>query len=134
MRCAEEVDRDVFLVADDPAVVRVRRNMEKLAWMQLEHAAAPYVAETYPFQIAGGPPLLIDTSEIIRSIIRDRADRVAASIISARFHNTLAEIMVAVAKIAQVTIVATASEPGTRAIARCRLLNSLSMRAARSTR
>ena len=41
---------------------------------------------------------------------------------------------VAVAKIAQVTMVATASEPGTRAMARCRLLNSFSIRLARSTR
>jgi len=41
---------------------------------------------------------------------------------------------VAVAKMAQVTSVATASEPGTRAIARCRLLNSFSIRFARSTR
>ena len=41
---------------------------------------------------------------------------------------------VAVAKIAQVTMVATASEPGTRESARCRLLNSRSISAARSTR
>ena len=41
---------------------------------------------------------------------------------------------VAVAKMAQVTSVATASEPGTRAMARCRLLNSFSIRLARSTR
>ena len=41
---------------------------------------------------------------------------------------------VAVANTAQVTSVATASEPGTRAIARCRLRNSFSIRLARSTR
>jgi hypothetical protein len=41
---------------------------------------------------------------------------------------------VAVAKIAQVTIVATASDPGTRAVARCKLRNSRSMSCARSTR
>ncbi len=41
---------------------------------------------------------------------------------------------VAVAKTAHVTMVATASEPGTRAIARCRLLKSFSIRLARSTR
>ncbi len=40
----------------------------------------------------------------------------------------------AVAKIAQVTIVATASDPGMREVARCRLLNSRSIRLARSTR
>ena len=43
-------------------------------------------------------------------------------------------IPVAVAKIAQVMMVATASEPGTPAVARCRLLKSLSMSCARSTR
>ena len=42
--------------------------------------------------------------------------------------------LVAVANTAQVTSVATASEPGTRAIDRCRLLNSFSIRLARSTR
>ncbi len=41
---------------------------------------------------------------------------------------------VAVAKMAQVARVATASEPGTNDIARWRLLNSRSMRFARSTR
>lgn len=41
---------------------------------------------------------------------------------------------VAVAKMAQVTSVATASEPGTRASDRCRLWNSFSIRLARSTR
>ena len=41
---------------------------------------------------------------------------------------------VAVAKTAQVTSVATASEPGRRPMARWRLLKSFSMRAARSTR
>ncbi len=39
---------------------------------------------------------------------------------------------VAVAKIAHVTMVATAKEPGTRAIAKCMLLNSFSIRLARS--
>ncbi|MNL56355.1 hypothetical protein D3C87_1798440 [compost metagenome] len=41
---------------------------------------------------------------------------------------------VAVANTAQVTSVATPSEPGTRASARCRLRNSLSIKLARSTR
>jgi hypothetical protein len=41
---------------------------------------------------------------------------------------------VAVAKMAQVTSVAMASDPGSRAMARCRLLNSCSIRLARSTR
>ncbi|CUI63026.1 Uncharacterised protein [Achromobacter xylosoxidans] len=41
---------------------------------------------------------------------------------------------VAVAKMAQVASVATASAPGTRASARCMLRNSFSIRLARSTR
>jgi hypothetical protein len=41
---------------------------------------------------------------------------------------------VAVAKMVQVTSVATASAPGSRASARCRLLKSDSIRFARSTR
>ena len=40
----------------------------------------------------------------------------------------------AVAKIAQVTMLATASEPGTREVARCKLWNSRSISCARSTR
>ncbi len=47
---------------------------------------------------------------------------------------TAPTIPVAVAKIAQVIMVATASDPGTPAVARCRLLNSRSIRLARSTR
>ena len=47
---------------------------------------------------------------------------------------TAPTIPVAVANTAQVTRVATASEPGMRPMARCRALKSFSMRAARSTR
>jgi hydrogenase maturation protein HypF len=81
--------------------LRQRSGFEGQAAMELEHVAAPFVTETYPFDIADGdPPLSIDTSEMIRSIIRDHSERVAPSIISARFHNTLAEIILAVATLA----------------------------------
>ena len=46
---------------------------------------------------------------------------------------TAPTIPVAVAKIAQVTMVATASAPGTREVARCRLLKRRSISWARST-
>ena len=81
--------------------LRQRSSFEGQAAMQLEYAAAPGVDESYPFRISDGdPPLPIDTSEMIRAIIRDHAQRVAPSIIAARFHNTLSEMIVSVAKIA----------------------------------
>ncbi|HEX6124373.1 MAG TPA: carbamoyltransferase HypF [Pyrinomonadaceae bacterium] len=81
--------------------VRQKAGFEGQAAMQLEFAASPLVHDGYPFEVTNSRiPLAIDTVGMIRAIIRDHADGISAPVISARFHNTLAEIMLAVAKLA----------------------------------
>jgi hydrogenase maturation protein HypF len=81
--------------------LRQRSGFEGQAAMQLEHAAEPFIHDAYPFAISDGDAqLTIDTSEMVRAIIREHGDGIATGVISAKFHNTLAEMMVAIAKIA----------------------------------
>jgi TRAP-type mannitol/chloroaromatic compound transport system permease large subunit len=76
-------------------------------------------------------PLFVFMGYLVeRAALIDRLFK-ALHLAMARVPGSLA---VAVAKIAQVTMVATGSDPGTRAIARCSALNRRSIRAARSTR
>jgi hydrogenase maturation protein HypF len=53
----------------------------------------------YPFAVAGArAPLVLDWEPTIRGVVRDVRDGVAAGRISLRFHNTLVEMIVAVAE------------------------------------
>ncbi|HSK28686.1 MAG TPA: carbamoyltransferase HypF, partial [Candidatus Limnocylindria bacterium] len=45
-------------------------------------------------------PAVIDPAEMVRAILRDHKEHVSNSTIASRFHNTMAEIMVAIAKLA----------------------------------
>jgi hypothetical protein len=77
------------------------------------------------------PPAVMEPAEICTLYPARSICGKASSPISV---TTAPTMPVAVAKIAQVTMVATASEPGTRARARCSARNSLSISCARSTR
>ena len=62
--------------------------------MALEFAAGGWLGEPYPFEV----DTTIDWRSLLRAILKDRDDGVAVSNIAARFHGTLVEIMVAVAR------------------------------------
>ncbi|UCD18407.1 MAG: carbamoyltransferase HypF [Candidatus Zixiibacteriota bacterium] len=74
-------------------------DFEGQAAMLLEFAAgAVNTSETYPFCITGQfPPYRLDWEFMIREILDDIVGRLDTSVIAAKFHNTLAEIIVAVA-------------------------------------
>ena len=76
---------------------------EGQAAMELEYAIA-ISTDTYSFELiqpavtATNPPIIIDWREIIKAIALDINKQVSIAEISAKFHNTLIEIIVAVAK------------------------------------
>lgn len=80
--------------------LRERIRFEGQAAMELEFLADVREPGTYDLGMAVGKPTAIDWEPMVRGVIGDTLDGVAASIIAAKFHNTLVEMMVRVAAIA----------------------------------
>jgi hydrogenase maturation protein HypF len=86
--------------------LRGRSRYEGQAAMELEYAVGNLrVEEAYAFEIESGhggipepPPLTVDWEKMIRAVLDDVRRDVATARIAARFHNTLAEIIVEVAR------------------------------------
>jgi hydrogenase maturation protein HypF len=75
-----------------------RVGFEGQAAMELEFAVAPNISESYEYAIRYSNPYVIDWAPMLRQIVEDVKRGDQRGIISARFHNTLAEIVVAVAQ------------------------------------
>jgi hydrogenase maturation protein HypF len=77
-----------------------KANYEGQAAMELEFLTQSVEREErYPFEIDEAPHVkLIDWRSILEGIITDMKDHISPSIISVKFHNTLVEIIIAVAK------------------------------------
>jgi len=73
-------------------------NYEGQAAMLLEFAADENEKDFYPFQLYEGNILIVDWSSIIKSVLFDLMNDVSPSIISAKFHNSLVEIIFAITK------------------------------------
>ena len=77
--------------------LRHRVSFEGQAAMELEFAIQLGINASYPFKIHDGSPLVVDWGCAIEGIVGDAASGRPAGEISAKFHNTLAEIVRAVA-------------------------------------
>ena len=73
-------------------------NFEGQAAIELEAAALPGIEQRYPFCMEDGEPVQLDMRPTIEAIVRDIAAATPAGHISACFHNTLAEAIVAVCR------------------------------------
>jgi hydrogenase maturation protein HypF len=90
--------------------LRLRAAFEGQAAMLLEFAAAPAERGSYPLPVArrvssvrplaDAPELDLDWRPLVEAIVEDSRQGVEVGIISARFHNALAEAIVAVARLA----------------------------------
>jgi hydrogenase maturation protein HypF len=78
--------------------LRQRVSFEGQAAMELEFAIQSCVSEAYSFAIKGCSPSVVDWRPMIEEIVKDVRRGVPAGIISAKFHNALVEIIVAVAR------------------------------------
>jgi hydrogenase maturation protein HypF len=96
-----------------------RSSFEGQAAMALEHAIDARTDEAYPFKLTDRtarfamgpwqpPPWVLDWGPAIEAVLRDIDAQVPSGTIAARFHNTLAEMIVAVAeRIAEPRVVLT---------------------------
>jgi hydrogenase maturation protein HypF len=73
-------------------------SFEGQAAMQLEFAAAPNVTVSYPYAIDEGDSLILDWEPMIQQIIKETQERVPIGLVAAKFHNTLAEMIVDIAR------------------------------------
>jgi hydrogenase maturation protein HypF len=81
---------------------------EGQAAIELESVIDSEVMDLYPFEIGGGLPHIIDWAPMIGEILIELRRGKSAGRISAKFHNTLAEVIVEIAReIAQPKIVLT---------------------------
>ena len=86
--------------------LRSRASFEGQAAMELEFALQSGVNDAYPFELREGAPLVVDWAPAILQIIEDWRFKETRGTISAKFHNMLVEVIVAIAKkIAQSKIV-----------------------------
>lgn len=72
-------------------------NYEGQAAMRLEFAADPAVKDYYYFEMCGNELLVIDWQPFMEGLLKDLSDKVPVEIISAKFHNTLARIILSAA-------------------------------------
>ncbi len=74
---------------------------EGQAAMELEWAAGTAVSEeSYPFELPEGTPARLDWEPAVRAIMHDMDLGAGAALIARKFHNTLADMIIAVARAA----------------------------------
>jgi hydrogenase maturation protein HypF len=89
--------------------LRQRASFEGQAAMELEFTIPPGIDDAYPFglhEMGSGRPCAVDWRPAIQQVVDDVRAHQPAGVISARFHNGLAEAIVAVARLAGVEKVA----------------------------
>ena len=78
--------------------LRQRASFEGQAAMELEFARQLDVRDAYSFRIDQGTPMKIDWGPMIRELLAHVGRKESSGVISAKFHNALAEMIVVVAK------------------------------------
>ena len=89
----------LFDIAASLIGLRQISTFEGQAAMELEFALASGTAESYPFRLEdSGSCVIVNWQPVLECVLDDRRNAVKTNLISAKFHNTMVEIVVAVAK------------------------------------
>ncbi len=78
--------------------LRTRSTFEGQAAMELEFAVEPGIDESYDFALHEASPLVLDWEPTLRALLEDRRRNAPTGLIAARVHNTLADMILAVAQ------------------------------------
>jgi hydrogenase maturation protein HypF len=79
--------------------LRGRSTFEGQAAMELEFATQTGIGDAYPFDLKGEvPSCIVDWQPMILALLHDLAHHQSAGVMAAKFHNTLTEMIVAVAR------------------------------------
>jgi hydrogenase maturation protein HypF len=78
--------------------LRQQVTFEGQAAMELEYSIQPDIDDFYPFEIVEGPPSIVNWALMIPEMLIDLQKGHPVGIISAKFHNTLTEVIVAIAR------------------------------------
>jgi hydrogenase maturation protein HypF len=78
--------------------LRQRASFEGQAAMELEFARRLDVRDAYPFRIEQSRPMKVDWGPMIRELFADVGRNESSGVISSKFHNALAEMIIVVAK------------------------------------
>ncbi len=78
--------------------IKQTASYEGEAAMMLEFAAAPNIFDCYLFDLLPGEVMIIDWQKMIETILEEMKRKTSPKIISAKFHNSLVEIICSVAE------------------------------------
>jgi hydrogenase maturation protein HypF len=78
--------------------LRQRVSFEGQAAMELEFLVRSGLEEIYPFRLSKGTPCIVDWQPMLEEILNDLEQSRDGGIVAAKFHNTLVEMIVAVAR------------------------------------
>ncbi|MDP9098218.1 MAG: carbamoyltransferase HypF [Verrucomicrobiota bacterium] len=78
--------------------LRQQASFEGQAAMEMEFAIQAGIDEAYPFSLGKGSPVLIDWEPAFRGIMEDKRSGKSVGFIAAKFHNMLAEAILAIAR------------------------------------
>ena len=78
--------------------IKQTASYEGEAAMMLEFTAAPNISDCYPFAIFPGEVMIIDWEKMIETILEEMKENISPKIISAKYHNTLVEIICKIAE------------------------------------
>ena len=78
--------------------LRQKATFEGQAAMELEFCLEANITDAFSCELTGAAPILVDWQPAIRALLNDISSGIAPGIVSAKFHNMLSEVIIAIAR------------------------------------